>query len=233
MLHVALGELPRRGAQQMLARQVGLRDAERHDVLQLVAEAIGAARLIEAGARPDAAGERLIEQPAVQQDVHRAVGRLHLNRAERVVPERVDLGEDCVEIGGRGICAISACALRPASPPRRAGTTISAVPSALSSIRVCSAPHGSKPAPTPVGKRRAPGQRRRLIERAVAAEELRCGRRSRQSAGRARSAKATRVAEIDRSMGLRANIAPVCGVDLGDDERRRRARATAPSTHST
>ena len=71
VLHVALDELPRRGAQEVLARELGLRHGERHHVLQLVAEAVGAARLVERRARPDAAGERLIEQPAVEQQVHR------------------------------------------------------------------------------------------------------------------------------------------------------------------
>ena len=53
MLHVAFDELPGGGAQDMLARQVGLGDHQRHDVLQLVAEAVGAARLIEGRARPE------------------------------------------------------------------------------------------------------------------------------------------------------------------------------------
>ena len=48
MLHVALDELPRRGAQQVLARHRRLRGDQRHAVLQLVAEAVGAARLVEA-----------------------------------------------------------------------------------------------------------------------------------------------------------------------------------------
>ena len=57
MLHVAFGELPRRRAQQMLARQQRLRRRERHAVLQLIAKAIGAARLVESGPRPEAAAQ--------------------------------------------------------------------------------------------------------------------------------------------------------------------------------
>ena len=86
MLHVAFDELPRGGAQQMCARQIGPRYAKRHHILQLVAETIGAARLVEAGARPDAAGQRLIGQPAVQENVQRTVRCLHLYRAENVDP---------------------------------------------------------------------------------------------------------------------------------------------------
>ena len=53
MLDVALDELPRRRAQQMCSRVIaGRATSERHDVLQLVAEAVGAARLIEGRARP-------------------------------------------------------------------------------------------------------------------------------------------------------------------------------------
>ena len=86
MLHVAFDELPRGGAQEMLARDLRLRHAQRHHVLKLIAKAVRAARLVEGRPRPHAAGERLVEQPAVEQNVHRAIGRLHLNRAEDVVP---------------------------------------------------------------------------------------------------------------------------------------------------
>ena len=55
MLHVAFDELARRRAEQMLARQRGLRDRQRHHVLQLIAKAVRAARLVECRARPDAA----------------------------------------------------------------------------------------------------------------------------------------------------------------------------------
>ena len=87
MLHVTLDELPRRRAKQVLARQIGPSGGERHAILQLIAKSIGAAGLIEGGARPDAAGERLIEQPAVQHDVHRPVGSLDLDGAQGLFPK--------------------------------------------------------------------------------------------------------------------------------------------------
>ena len=59
---------------------------EGHRVLQLVAEAERAARLIESGARPHAAGERLVDEPAVGQEVDGRVGRFDIDHAERPAP---------------------------------------------------------------------------------------------------------------------------------------------------
>ena len=100
MLDIAFDELSRRGPQQMLAGQRGPRRGERHAILQLIAETIGAAGLIESGTRPDAAAQRLIEQPAVEHDVHRPVRRLDDDRAEDFVPLAFDVRFDRVEIGG-------------------------------------------------------------------------------------------------------------------------------------
>ena len=52
VLDVALAELARRGAQEVLAEEVGTDDAEGHDVLELIAEAEGARR---AGSSPERA----------------------------------------------------------------------------------------------------------------------------------------------------------------------------------
>ena len=102
MLDIALDELPPRRAQDVLAGHLGPGDRERHDVLQLVAEAVGAARLIEGRARPDAAGERLIEQPAVQHDVHANGPASSPARVPSdFVPVVDDLAIDGVEIGQR------------------------------------------------------------------------------------------------------------------------------------
>src|SRR5579859_6981646 len=98
MLDVALDELAGSRAQQVLACHGGLHGGQRHAVLQLVAKTIGTARLIEARACPDAAGQRLIEQPAVQHGVHRTIGRLHLDRAQHSVPVPADLRQNLVQI---------------------------------------------------------------------------------------------------------------------------------------
>ena len=64
-----------------------------HRVLQLIAEAERAARLIESGAGPHAAGERLIDEPAVGQEVDRRVGRFDIDHAERAAPVMPDAFE--------------------------------------------------------------------------------------------------------------------------------------------
>ena len=63
VLHVALDELSLGGAQQVLAPERRRREAERHDVLKLVAEAERTARLIVSAARPHPRAERLMEEP--------------------------------------------------------------------------------------------------------------------------------------------------------------------------
>ena len=85
-LDVALHELARGRAQDVRARQVGTGQAQGHDVLELVAEAERAARLIVAGARPQAAADVLVEEPAVHEHVEGVVRRLHLHDVEHVVP---------------------------------------------------------------------------------------------------------------------------------------------------
>ena len=84
----------------MFPRHLRLRRAERHHVLKLVAKAVGAARLVARRPRPDPAREGLVEEPAIEQKVHRAIGRPHLNRAEDVIPALGHRAQDGVEIGG-------------------------------------------------------------------------------------------------------------------------------------
>src|SRR5438094_463008 len=69
MLHVAFEELSSGGSQQVCAREIGPREQHRHDVLQLIAEAEGAARLVVPASRPETAAHVLIEQPPIDQDV--------------------------------------------------------------------------------------------------------------------------------------------------------------------
>src|SRR4030095_897303 len=66
------------------------------NVLQLVPEAVRTSGLIERRARPDAAGEGLIEKPAVEEEVQSGIGRLDLDRAEHLVPMFLDLAENGV-----------------------------------------------------------------------------------------------------------------------------------------
>jgi len=62
---------------------------ECHRVLQLIAKAVGAARLVVAAACPDAASQRLVNEPAVGKQVQGLVGRRHLHRAQHVLPVRM------------------------------------------------------------------------------------------------------------------------------------------------
>ena len=98
MLHVAFDELARGGPQKMRARQIRPRHAKRHHVLQLIAEPVGAACLVETGARPDAARQRLIRQPAVQENVQRTVRSLHLYGSQSLVPLPRDRAQHGIEI---------------------------------------------------------------------------------------------------------------------------------------
>ncbi|MNV42630.1 hypothetical protein D3C71_1343120 [compost metagenome] len=70
----------------MLARQRRAGYRQRHDVLQLVAKTVGTARLVVAAARPQPAGKRLIEQPAIGQRVHGQVRGLDAHDAQRLPP---------------------------------------------------------------------------------------------------------------------------------------------------
>ena len=100
VLHVALGELAGGCAQQVFARKIGPDSGESHAVLQLVTKAVGAAGLIEGRPRPNPARDRLVEQPAIEHEVHRAVGRLDLDRAQNLIPGARDARFQGVEIGG-------------------------------------------------------------------------------------------------------------------------------------
>src|ERR1022692_1186204 len=84
----------------MVSRHGRLRYSQRHHVLKLIAKAVCAAGLVECRSRPHAAGESLIEQPAVQHDIHGTIGGFHLNRAEYVVPQARYRGEYRIEVGG-------------------------------------------------------------------------------------------------------------------------------------
>ena len=113
---------------------------ERHHVLELIAEAVRAARLVERRARPDAARERLVEQPAVEQQVERPVGRLHLHAPTGCRPSASPTARSVAStsavavardqrarlVGGRGLAeqehdlrARSPGAARPSSAARR------------------------------------------------------------------------------------------------------------------
>ena len=76
----------------------GFEAIERHRILQLISKAVRAAGLVESRARPHAAHQRLIQRPAIEQDVHRAIRRLHLHCAQNLIPVRGDGIEDRIQV---------------------------------------------------------------------------------------------------------------------------------------
>ena len=93
VLHVPFKKLARRRPQQVRTHQVGRGMHQGHDVLQLVAKTKGAAGLVERGARPQPAGQHLVQQPAVGKNVQGAVWRLDLNSTQRVSPVLLHAGQ--------------------------------------------------------------------------------------------------------------------------------------------
>ncbi|KAF5056941.1 hypothetical protein DSECCO2_362130 [anaerobic digester metagenome] len=86
VLHVALLELPGGAEQEMLADQARPGVDEGHDVLELVAETESPARLVGRAARPEAAGQGLVQKPAVGEHVERLVRGLDVNCPEGMGP---------------------------------------------------------------------------------------------------------------------------------------------------
>ena len=73
-------------------------DCEGHYVLKLVAKSVGAAQLVKCRARPNAAPQRLIEQPSIHESVHGRFGCGDLDGAEDVVPAILDLSQRGIEV---------------------------------------------------------------------------------------------------------------------------------------
>ena len=93
VLHIALDELMRCRAEQVLTGELATRNDQRDHVLQLVAESVRSASLVEGRSRPQPAGEGLVDEPAVQHDVHGAVRGPHLDGRLDVVPQLLDLAK--------------------------------------------------------------------------------------------------------------------------------------------
>src|SRR6266508_2029778 len=86
MLNIAFHELTRGRAQDVVTRDVRRGVHEGHDILQLVAETVSAARLIKGRAAPNPAAEGLVKEPAIEQKICRKLRRLHFDRAQEPVP---------------------------------------------------------------------------------------------------------------------------------------------------
>ena len=86
MLHVAGLELARRGVEDLPPRQVRVVHQIGQRVLQLVAEAERPARLVEAAAREQPAGQALVGQPRIDEMIELLVRRLHLEGSGERAP---------------------------------------------------------------------------------------------------------------------------------------------------
>src|SRR5206468_12990172 len=98
VLDVAFDELARGGAEHVLTRHVRPGYRERHHVLKLITKAVGAAGLVERRPRPHTTGERLVEQPAIEQHVHGPVRRRDLYAAQHVIPVLRDGSQGSIRI---------------------------------------------------------------------------------------------------------------------------------------
>ena len=62
-----------------------------HGILQLIAKSICASRLVESAAPPQPAGDGLIEQPAIGENIHCRIGSLNRDRAQSLLPVLPDM----------------------------------------------------------------------------------------------------------------------------------------------
>ena len=120
VLHVALLELSGGRSQDLRARFLSGAVDEGHRVLQLVAEAERPARLVEPGPAPHAAGKCLVDQPAIEHQVQRGVGRADLDGPEDAIPFSLDLLQRLVLPARPHRKTARAAARLPRSPPGRA-----------------------------------------------------------------------------------------------------------------
>src|SRR6476659_5897429 len=70
-----------------------------HDILQLVTESVGTARLVKSRTTPESAAQSLIKQPPVEQKIRRKLGRFHFNRTEEPVPPLARFLECGLDVG--------------------------------------------------------------------------------------------------------------------------------------
>ena len=98
MLHIAFHKLAGGCANKMLPHQSGAGGRKGHAILQLISEPISPTGLIKTCAGTHAAGKCLIQQPAIEHDIHAAIRRFNLNRPTNTVPLLFDLIQNGVQI---------------------------------------------------------------------------------------------------------------------------------------
>jgi hypothetical protein len=98
VLDVAFRELPGRRPQDLVAGDVRARHHQRQDVLQLVPEAVGAPGLVEGGPGPHATRERLVEKPAIEEQIHGGIRRLDVHGPQHRIPPFLDLLQQRIRV---------------------------------------------------------------------------------------------------------------------------------------
>ena len=217
--HVALDELMRSVEDDLGTREVGPGVDQRGGVLELVAKAERAARLIERRPPPQAAGERLVEEPAVRHEVEGAARCLHLDRGQRRLPEGAHLIQSLVERSRLPIARDER--------PGRAGIgrlteKERAFDAGVRRDRELDLQRGTRvePGAGPAVEPGAAGNARGVVERAIGTEER--GAVSRESNGGLRHGRREddAVGEVAAG-GIPREERAGCSVELRDDRRRR------------
>eukprot|EP00825_Cyclidium_porcatum_P015593 TRINITY_DN18937_c0_g2_i1.p2 TRINITY_DN18937_c0_g2~~TRINITY_DN18937_c0_g2_i1.p2 ORF type:complete len:499 (+),score=45.42 TRINITY_DN18937_c0_g2_i1:295-1791(+) len=170
MLHIALAELARGGAEKMLAGQGGGGVRQSHDVLQLVAKSIGPAGLVEPAPAPEPATQGLIEQPAVGQHIDGRVRGFHAHGAQGVSPMLPHLFEGATAGPGSAKAPDERLGLRGAPARSEAEDDLAFLPGRQVAFDL----HGGagiQARAGPAGEPR-PFESRRMGQGSVAAEEL-------------------------------------------------------------
>ena len=100
MHHVAFFELVLGSVENLAAGNGRVDGQQGQHILKLVAEAKRSAGLVEACAAPDAAGESLVEHPAVEDQVGSRFRGMYLHGTKQMIPEHAGAFVGCTYIGG-------------------------------------------------------------------------------------------------------------------------------------
>src|SRR6185436_17678474 len=171
VLNIAFLKLSSGTEQEVFADKLRLAVDERHRILQLIAEAEGASRLIVSAPRPETACERLIHQPAVCQYVERLVRGLHMHRAKCVPPILPDHFERAARRSRPTKAAHQVSGIFDVPPNPEPENDLALLPTGQLEWHMdCAA--GIEPSPH-FARQPHPGHRSRTTKRAIAPNKLR------------------------------------------------------------
>jgi hypothetical protein len=90
MQHIARFKLMPRRFQDLRACNIRASLQKRHCILKLVAETERPTRLIQRGASPHAASERLIQHPTIEHQIHAGIRSFNRDGIEDLIPLMLD-----------------------------------------------------------------------------------------------------------------------------------------------